>query len=62
MPCEEQRLSFGGNVMDDDCKSISDYGVGPDSSVVQSRSGKCPITFIDSRCFDPAFDYIRLYR
>ena len=60
MPCEEQRLSFSGNVMDDDYKSISDYGVGPDSSVhmmVQSRSGMCPTTFIDNRSFDPAFDY-----
>ena len=43
MPCEEQRLTFGGRNMDDDHTSISDYGVSQHSTlhlIMVSRSTK----------------------
>ena len=36
MPCEEQRLTFGGRNMDDDHTSISDYGVSQHSTLVST--------------------------
>ena len=60
MPCEEQRLTHGGRLLDDDHTSISDYGVGRDSTLhmmALTRSGMCPISFINTKEFDPTFDF-----
>ena len=61
MPCEEQRISFCGRVLDDDHKRISEYGVRPGCTlhmIALSRASKqFPIAFINPEQLDPPFNF-----
>ena len=60
MPCEEQRLTFGGILLDDDYKSISDYGVGQGSTLhmMMLSRGVVPTSVIDDeKLLDSAFNF-----
>ena len=60
MPCEEQRLTFGGKLLDDDYKSISDYGVchGSTLHMMMLSRGVVATSVIDNKLLlDPAFNF-----
>ena len=60
MPCEEQRLTLGGKLLDDDFRSISDYGVGQGSTLhmmALSRGVVATSVIDDDLLRDQAFDF-----